>query len=425
MTDEVWNDRVFGNNVLSNWFDGIQDMEFAQICALPGKPLNRTCRRYFQVTDSMMLKSLFGKKAGKSFQMSYQEMIDSPQTQSYITASRFYSFMKRISGTPVRLAREFLWSVGRYDKSALREFIEDFNPDVVFCPRLSTWKLMRLEKIVSKLTDAPFVGFTADDEASFNEYSWDPLYWINRYIFHAAFKKHLNLFRRYLTFSEDQSEEYREEYNISTGQLYKCGSFPDVFESKEHTNPIKMVYAGRLYCNRWKSLAQIGLALREINKEETRIILDVYTQEKLTNEQKKCLNSDCFINVRGSVTPDELKEVYLNADIALHVESLDKRNRLLTRTSFSTKIIDLMASSCAIMAVCWKEHTGYKYLQKYDAAFCIDSYEDIMPILKQIADTPSLINDYAFKAWKCGKSNHSKELIQAQIRREFDSVIRK
>ena len=41
ITDEIWNDLVFGNNVLSNWFDGMQEVEFAQICATPGRPYNK------------------------------------------------------------------------------------------------------------------------------------------------------------------------------------------------------------------------------------------------------------------------------------------------------------------------------------------------------------------------------------------------
>ena len=43
--------------------------------------------------------------------------------------------------------------------------------------------------------------------------------------------------------------------------------FPEVFIEKKVGTPIRMVYAGRLYCNRWKTLAEIGKALRLINKK--------------------------------------------------------------------------------------------------------------------------------------------------------------
>mgnify|MGYP000460763869 CR=1 FL=1 len=54
---EAWNDITNGNNVTSNWFEGM-DAEFANIYASPGEPYNQCCQKYYQITDSMMLKSI-------------------------------------------------------------------------------------------------------------------------------------------------------------------------------------------------------------------------------------------------------------------------------------------------------------------------------------------------------------------------------
>ena len=172
-------------------------------------------------------------------------------------------------------------------------------------------------------------------------------------------------------------------------------------------------------------MAEIGKALHEINKHGERMVLDIYTQEALTNEQRKALSPENSVYMKGSVNPQQLKEVYRNADIALHVESMDKKNRLATRVSFSTKIIDLMASSCAILAVCWNRHCGYQYLRDNDAAFCVDNYSDILPMLQRIVDNPSLVQNYAQKAYECGRKNHTREKIQKQIRDKFEELIAK
>lgn len=423
ITDEIWNDIVFGNNVLQNWFEGMPDVEIAQIGCLPIKPYNKVCTRYFQLTDSAMAKSIFGKRAGIAFETSVEEMSKSPQTKDYIASSPFYSFMKKISGPTVRLAREMVWSLGRYDKTALKNFVEDFKPDVVFCPRLLSWKLMRIENEVAKYTKAPFIAFTADDEASYRERNWSPVFWANRFFFHQAFKRHAKLYSHYLMFSKDQASEYASDYNLDTSELFKCGSFPETFTSKKVGTPIRMIYAGRLYCNRWKSLAEIGSALKEINKDGERMVLDIFTQDKLTEKQTKALSPENHIHVKGSVTPTQLKKEYLKADIALHVESLDIKNRLATRVSFSTKIIDLMASSCAIMAICWEEHTGYKYLKSEDAAICIPSYDKLLPELQHICDKPEIVTEYAHKAYDCGVRNHTKSKIQGQLFSEFQKAI--
>ena len=128
--------------------------------------------------------------------------------------------------------------------------------------------------------------------------------------------------------------------------------------------------------------------------------------------------------MKGAIPPAQLAKEYESTDIALHVESFDKKFRLATRVSFSTKIIDLMATGCAILAVCWNRHAGYQYLKEHDAAFCVYSYEDVLPLLQRIVDNPSLIQEYAKKAYDCGKRNHSREEIQAQIKQMFEKLIR-
>ena len=91
--------------------------------------------------------------------------------------------------------------------------------------------------------------------------------------------------------------------------------------------------------------------------------------------------------------------------------------------SFSTKIIDLMASTCAIMAVCWEKHFGYQYLRDNDAAFCCPSYESILPQLQKICNNPSLITQFQEKAYLCGITKHAKHIIQKQLRTIFQNAI--
>lgn len=426
ITDEEWNDAVYGNNVLTNWFEGF-DAEFAQIYCSPGLPYNHICDRYFQITDAQMVRSLYtGKRAGSVVQ---KPSIKAEVQQSMVNVQRTgnYKWLKQLSlyvHTPMMMVRDAIWYWGRYDKKALKQFVDNFKPDVVFCPRMFTPKLKRLEKIVSTMTDAPFVAFTADNEASLNCYSWSPLFWLRRWAIHHSFKKHVGLYRHYFMFSEDQAREYNQQYGLPTSCLYKCGSFAEKFEPKPVNNPIRMMYAGRLYCNRWKTLAAIGEALEKLNRDQERMLLDIYTADVLTSKQKRVLGGFKHLCVHAPITSSQLAEEYKKADIALHVESFDKEYRLATRYSFSTKIIDLMASSCAIMAICWEKHAGYQYLKKHYAALCVSDYEGILPLLQKINDQPSLIQEYAEKVWKCGIENHNRGKIQGQLMETFLKYIK-
>lgn len=426
ITDEEWNDIVMGNNVLTNWFSGY-DAEFAQIYCSPGLPYNTICHRYFQVSDLQMVRSLYtSQRAGRVIKKP-TERKEIENSKQNVKRQGYYLILKSISlyiNTPMLMLRDAIWKLGRYDIEGLRQFITEFNPDIVFCPRFFTPKLMRLESLVSTMTNAPFVAFTADNEASLNCYSWSPLFWLRRLAIHMAFKKHVGLYKHYFTFSEEQTQEYHCEYGLPTSTLYKCGFFQQSFKTKRVNVPIRMVYAGRLYCNRWKTLAVISKALDKLNTSEVKIVLEVYTAEALTAKQRKVLGGLKYLNVHAAITPAQLVEEYKKADIALHVESFDKSYRAATRYSFSTKIIDLMASTCAIMAVCWEKHAGYQYLKKYDAAFCVSDYSDILPMLERISSETTLVQEYARKAWECGKENHNRKKIQGQISEVFERVIK-
>ncbi len=424
IADEVWNDDVHGNNVLSNWFSGF-DAEFAHIYGSPGTPKNTSCKKYFQVTDAMMARSIVGQPAGRAFETQVSEMQSETANLAEAKPEKFYRIMKSFAGEGMRTVREIIWQAGKYDRKLLKKFIDDFNPDIVFCPRLLTPKVLRLEKMVATMTDAPFVAFTADDEASLMQVSYSPLFWIKRHLFRKQFKEHVKLYRHYYTFSEDQAKEYQQLYGVETSTLFKGGEFGEEFKPKSVHQPIRVVYAGRLYCSRWKTLAAISGAIKNINSDKVRIIMDVYTPDTVTDEQRSaiCLSED--VQIKGRVTPAELREIYAVSDIALHVESFEKKYRYATRVSFSTKIVDLMASSCAIMAICWDHHAGYQYLKKNDAAFCIPATDEIEPVLRKIVHHPALVEEYAGKAWQCGKKHHSKLNIQEQIAEKFASVIEK
>lgn len=427
ITAEEWNDYVYGNGVLTNWFTGF-DAEFAQIYTSPGLPNNKVCSKYFQIDERQMVKSLYSNtKAGREVKMPTNER-EQDAAKSNAQRKGIYGIFKKLSlwmHTPIVMLQDFIWMTGRYDKAALQRFIDGYKPDVVFCPQLGNPKMWRLEKLVKGMTDVPFVAFTGDDEASYQQVSKSPLFWLRRWYCHNGLKNSVKIFSHYFMHSKEQAQDYTNEYGVPTSTLYKCGDFSNEFVKKSVGSPIRLVYAGRLYCNRWKTLAEIGKALYEINKHGERMVLDIYTQEALTNEQRKALSPENSIYMKGSVNPQQLKEVYRNADIALHVESMDKKNRLATRVSFSTKIIDLMASSCAILAVCWNRHCGYQYLRDNDAAFCVDNYSDILPMLQRIVDNPSLVQNYAQKAYECGRKNHTREKIQKQIRDKFEELIAK
>lgn len=80
----------------------------------------------------MMAKSIIGGcKAGKKLDASgncSNEIIEGAEPEP----RELYAFLKRISGHLLRLIREIIWLLGRYDTQKMKRFIEEFEPDIFF-----------------------------------------------------------------------------------------------------------------------------------------------------------------------------------------------------------------------------------------------------------------------------------------------------
>lgn len=421
ITDEVWNDKVHPNNGLTNWFEGFP-AEFAHIYLSSGAPDNKCCNKYYQITDSMMLRSIFTQnKAGRSFGCNKECKLkeDSfPEQEN----KAFYSHMKLITTEAIRLLRDWIWLSGQYNIDDINLFISDFNPDIIFTLRFASRKILRLERIISEFTDCPMIAFTGDDEYTLLQLRFSIVYWFRRLSLRKDLRRTIPLYSKYYMLSETQSLLYRQKFHVATDVLMKCGDFEEGFLRKEIHSPIRLVYAGKLYCNRWKTLVQIKNALEKINKTEIRMVLHIYTKDRITKRRRRQLSDNRSSFLMKPVASEELKVIYREADIALHVEAFDLKNRWLTKFSFSTKIIDCLSSSCAVAAICPTDHAGYQYLKGKDSAICISSFDKIYPCLKKIALKPQILYQYQKKAWACGMQYHRCATVREKLYQDIEEI---
>ena len=221
--------------------------------------------------------------------------------------------------------------------------------------------------------------------------------------------------------TEEQKDEYEKALHCNMKILRKSGDFSKVKKKETVNRPIRLIYAGGIYCGRWKTLAEISKILKIINRDSIKFVLDIYTGNVLSDKQNAALNDGVNSIVHRSITQEELKKRYSGSDIALHVESFELKYKLLTRLSFSTKIIDCMMSGCAVMAICWKEHSGFRYLKNNNIAICIDDIKKIDQTLRMILKNPSCLIEYANKAIEFGKINHDHEKIKKSFMGDLES----
>ena len=427
---EVWRDDTNGGNVLSNIFSGT-GYEFAQIYCNPGSPSNFLCKSYYQMTDSMMIKSILRKgKPGKILEFNTYPGNEKGNAVNSLTLpeaenKKFYNFFRGHRREIFYIIRSFIWKMAKWNTVELRDFITQFNPDLIFAPCYASHELLAIDRMVKNVCNVPMISYVSDDNYGLKQFRISPLYWLNRLILRKNIRKTFKQYDLIYTMTEEQKDEYKRSLHCNMKILKKSGDFSKVRKKETVNRPIRLIYAGGIYCGRWKTLAKISKVLKEINRDSVKIVLDIYTGNILTDKQNAILNDGVNSLVHKSITQEELKKRYSESDIALHVESFELKYKLLTRLSFSTKIIDCMMSGCAVMAICWKEHSGFRYLKNNNIAICIDDIKKIDQTLRMILKNPSCLIEYENRAIEFGKINHDHEKIKKSFMEDLESYVGK
>lgn len=422
---EVWQDKTNGGNVLTNMFSNT-GWEFAQIYCNPGIPENNICKKYYQMTDNMVIKNAFSHKPiGKAFNYDVNTKADHPnEAFSHVPPEtpnkKFYSFFHNHRLGIFYALKHLLWNQSNWKNEKLRKFINDFNPDIIFAPCYGDKFMLRLTRFAAQLTGKKVISYISDDHYTLKHFSLSPLFWGNRFILRKELRKTFPYYSLVYTMTEEQKKQCEKDLNGNMQILRKSITFDSKYVKTSVNNPIRLVYAGGIYLNRWKTLHKIAKAIEQINKDYTKIKLEIFTANEITSKISKLLNDGKNSIIHPPVSQEELKNIYQASDIALHVESFDLKNKLLVRFSFSTKIVDCLSSGCAVMAIADQKQAGFNYLCDNDIAFCISDCTKIESNLKDIVQNSNVILTYAQKAKRFVTTHHDTQIITKQIIRDFN-----
>lgn len=402
-----WIDNT-GINTLINFFDGWDKNSIAHIYTRAKLPNTHMCDKFFRISEPKVMKSLFNRsiKTGEEVFNSNEAVVEASQ-ENQIYNKKHSSLMS--------LAREFVWLLGKWKTKELDKFLDEYDADVLFFPVYANVYMNRLQNYIRKRTKKPVILYVSDDNYSYKSIAKTPLSFFTRFWLRSQEKKLFKNAEKIMVIAPKQKEEYDRLFNTNSVILTKGIDFSAIpYEEKPLNKPIKMVYTGKLIIGRWLSLAKIAEALGEINKDETRVELDIYTTDALTDEQKAKLNKN-GCSVKGALSLDEVQAVQKQADILVFVESLEKEFRYTARLSFSTKITDYLKSGKCIFAVGDKDIAPIDYFNRYDSAVTATSYDEIGEKLKELIDNENRIIEYSKKAYDCGKEHHNLELMNKTL----------
>ena len=409
----------FGNTY-SNLFEGgaFDDCEFADIYCGFGNLHNSLNMRGFQITAHSLVANLKDKSIPSGTEV---ENNCEANNRTDAENSRF-TIARKLRWQVLYWARDLLWDIGRWKSPELKAFIDDFKPDVIIQPVYYSSYMNDIACFVKDYSGAPMAGYISDDNYTLRQFSLSPLYWIDRFIKRPKVKKTIEKCEILYVITKTQKEEYEKIFTppckvLTKGADFsgKCPDYPEVGET------VKIIYAGFAGLNRWKSLSLISGEIEKLNKDKNNFVFDIYTPTPLTKRMKKALLRP-GTEVHPPVSYAEILKLQKGADILVHAEGLDLKNRLCTHQSLSTKIIDFFAMGKCILAIGTYDEASIKHLKDNDAALIASSKKEVEELLRGILSDKSIIPEYGYKAWECGKKHHDISKIQSMLKEDLTKL---
>lgn len=425
----AWNNSNSTGNTATNFFSNWNDWEFANLFCRAEIPNNDICKRYFRISESDLVRNIFkSDKIGKV--SSYEELTDETEVNSNINVSkekRLYDHLRNNRWTLLLWARETLWTVSNWKNNKLKEFVKDFDPDIIYMPIHDCFYMHNILSFVSKLSRAKIVLITADDMYSLKQFSLSPLYWMNKIILRKKIRNSITKASICYSMSDIQIKELSKEFGDKFKVLRKGVDLVDakILEegNKDQKQIINFVYTGNITLGRWETLAAIGDAINSINKDGTRANLKIYSTNILTGKMQRRLDSSNEVRFMGAVEPREVQLIQLESDVVIHVESFKFTNRLKTRLSFSTKLVDYFQNGACILAVGWNKANSIDYLIKNDAAIVVTDFDEITETTSNIINKQEIIKEYSKKALDCAIKNHNIEEIRGALQSDLEKLL--
>jgi len=410
MSVPSWNSKI-GANSWATLLERYDSTCVASIYIRDEYPDSDICSRYFNISESRIIKSIFNRSIKTGTEISSKccdkcNLIAHNKRYQKLSKKRRYSLL---------LVREIIWKIGNWKTVELENFLDSFRPDIILHSMDGYIHLNRITEYAIKRTGAKAVGYIWDDNFTYKQS--DKLgYKIYRFFQRRSLKKLAAQTDAFFAISEMTKKEADDFFGINCRVLTKPLNAHPVVAYQTVQFPIRILYTGKLYIGRDKSLLKVVKAIEAFPKGT--FFVDVYTNTLLDDTFLAGIDPElCCIH--KAVSQEEVLKKQKEADVLLLLEAMDGPDARVARLSFSTKTTDYLSSGRCIFAIGHKDTAPIQYFLKNDAAFVACTETEIMEMLKKMLSDPKMLTEYANKAAAVGIKNHNR----VDIQNTFDEVI--
>ena len=402
----VVSNNPFSNNTsngrtLSNLFACNNVFSLHQFCISSSGLDDEMCHDFFVMSDKDALKCFLTFNKNRGTIINKKEIFNNNQNAK--SSIKKTSFIMNIRNT--------VWNAVFKKNNELRKWVLETKASIVLLQTGDSPFMNEIAIYFTELLGAKLVVYNSEEYA-FKEYDY----------FNTKSKKPSH---EYLRFNRNLLKSIKRIYSLSSLNVFLTDQLLDLYKNKlgingtviynsssiiPHSNVksdgtnFYIRYIGNLGNERYKSLAVFSEVLERI-KSKKNITFEIYGN--FTNSIKEAFSNFTRTKLMGTVSYDIVKELIMNSEINLHVESFSNFYARDVKYGFSTKIPDLIASQNCFLVFAPKEIKLYDYLKKYDCGFWCSNSAELEKLLNQLINGDSLILSKKSNMAIVAQTNHS------------------
>ena len=401
----AWNSKV-GADTWPTIVGGLNPENIASISLREEIPDSLACDNYFVISENKVIKSIVKRniKTGRNVQ---RGVVDAKETENLDAHNARYEKMGKKRSAVALFAREIIWKIGKWKSRELNAFLDEFKPDILLYSMDGYIHFNRICRYAKKRTNAKSIGFFVDDNFTYKQSNRLGLKLL-RFFQRRSLKRLAKQTDGFWAITDMTKKEADAFFHVNCTVVTKPLKKEVTYRDWQVNDPIRVLYTGNLQIGRDRSLLKVVNALKEINREKTFFVLDVYTKTQLSEDVKKQL--DCgFCTLHAPVPQSEVLQIQEQADILLFLEDVDGPHARTARLSFSTKITDYLSSGRCIFAVGCMDTAPMQYFLDYQAAIIATTQAEMLEKFEAVLKDSKILAEYAKRACECGLKNHKKE----------------
>lgn len=405
----AWSSRN-GSDTMSSLMHEYGSENVAAIYIRADKSDSKSASRYLHIIEGRVIKSILHPSVTTCEEYRPGDVCITKSSDEQLAEKVRYSVFSKHRWGLFIFVREFVWKLGHWKSKELNAFLDDYNPEVLVCPIESYIHFNTLNEYIIRRCNPKVIGFLWDDNFTYSQDPYNFWHQIHRVWLRRSVRRLVGKCNTVFCLSPKMKVECDKEFGIESQLLTKPIFNQGLFTPYQASFPIRILYTGKLIIGRDKAIAEVVEAVRDINRDERKVVLDIYTNTELSADEERRLSLPGCCNLHGPIPQSDVFVKQREADVLLFVESLSCK-RKIARLSFSTKLTDYFSAGKCIWGVGNADLGPIDYLRSEDAGLVSTDRDSIKKVIQSIVDTPSIVGEYAKKAFECGVRNHDAKVI--------------